>query len=576
MTASTPNGLLVKITEVDGAIAQATQASLQAALEQGEFWVERELDPLVLRGEPKLASGVKIEKRPRQGRRSPAVPMLEAGLPDKLVIDSEVVKGVRVKGTLDFGVGCGLDGGVGGSDWAWFEVGCKAWEEATLSIKGDRDALKLSKRIPVGYFPLQAVAIPVGPMVIVVIVDILVTIDLSGTVHLAFQYGASEKVTVTAGAKISLRHGLDHNGGVELEGKSEEIKAKASLNATSAANAELRASLFGVLGVSNGAFANLDFNASVDQTKYPSWTLSSNAGIYLKVFLGILGIEAYANLRYTLPKLLELSSANGNLPPPNSKPTIEIVSPTNGMTLVQGTNTVEAYATDEEDGKLPVEWFDSRDKVTVKGKGKVTLPFKTLGEHNISVSATDSAFDTTYHAVMVKVVKPKISMMINALTLSGNKIGIRTSSQVRFRHLGGLQDHHQLPRPAFLQEGEVVGLECHHSSWGRLQAQGDLGQGRYCRAQGGVHRPERLGGHRGTSGEGDRSPSTSGPEVQRHEGHRWWGDPGLSRRSGLPGSGDLLGLLPELPPSEGEAEIRLELLGSRTRRTAVVRWFVNH
>ena len=38
ITEATPSGLLVKVTEVDGTAVRAVQATLQDALEQGEFW----------------------------------------------------------------------------------------------------------------------------------------------------------------------------------------------------------------------------------------------------------------------------------------------------------------------------------------------------------------------------------------------------------------------------------------------------------------------------------------------------------------------------------------------------------
>jgi len=60
ITEETPNGLLVKVTGIDGNRVTAVQATLQDALVQGEFWVERAFTPDQLRGDPTLAPGVRI------------------------------------------------------------------------------------------------------------------------------------------------------------------------------------------------------------------------------------------------------------------------------------------------------------------------------------------------------------------------------------------------------------------------------------------------------------------------------------------------------------------------------------
>lgn len=192
ITKKTPNGLLVKVAAIEGKRVTAIQATLQDALVQGEFWVERAFGPDQLRGTPKLAPGVTITPHKASGLRRPlpgAVPAFDQlSLPGKLEIDTSPVSGVHLSGTLDFGAGCGLDGGVGGSDIAWMEISCQAWEAASLSVEASQTSPVSKKDIFLADFPLAGIVIPVGPVIVVVIVDILVTADLSGQVHVGMKY----------------------------------------------------------------------------------------------------------------------------------------------------------------------------------------------------------------------------------------------------------------------------------------------------------------------------------------------------------------------------------------------------
>ena len=72
VTKALPNGLLVKVTKVDGGTVLATEAALGDALEQGEFLVEKQFTAADIRGMA-LAPGVtatgRDRARGRKGRR---------------------------------------------------------------------------------------------------------------------------------------------------------------------------------------------------------------------------------------------------------------------------------------------------------------------------------------------------------------------------------------------------------------------------------------------------------------------------------------------------------------------------
>ncbi|HMT89999.1 MAG TPA: hypothetical protein PKC73_10200, partial [Dermatophilaceae bacterium] len=228
VTASTPNGLLVKVTEISGSTVNAVQATLQDALVQGEFWVEKELNATELRAAPTLAAGVTLTPpsttpkptpsgTPVTAHRRGAAPGFDViGIPGQLTLDAEPVSGVHLTGSLDFGAGCGLDGGVGGSDVAWVEVSCKAWEEASLVVTSTGSGPRHTERFFIADIPLVAIPIPIGPIVVVVVVDILITADIDGQVHVNLRYGGTEHAEGTGSLRFSIGHGLDPDGSVKV------------------------------------------------------------------------------------------------------------------------------------------------------------------------------------------------------------------------------------------------------------------------------------------------------------------------------------------------------------------------
>lgn len=420
VTASTPNGLLVKVTEMAGATVTGVQATLQDALAQGEFWVEQELDATTLRAAPTLATGVTLKAgspdgpalppgEPARGHRREAISTFDAiGIPGELSIDAEPVDGVHLSGSIDFGAGCGLDGGVGGSDIAWVEASCHAWEQATIALTSTGSGPRHTERFFIADVPLAAIPIPIGPLVVVVVIDILVTADLDGSVYVNLHYGGTERAELTGSLRFSLGHGLDHDGSVKVSAWPDANGVAASVEAKAVAVAELRLSAYGVLGFSVGADASLIFSGGPTQT--PRWQLRGNAGVFASIFLGIVGFELRAMIAYHL-KAPFLIASGGNAPP-----TITVTAPVDGSTISAGGLGVPltASAVDVEDGNLPVTWEDTTDHKTVKGSGTVSLPLSSVGVHTLKVTATDKDGAQASKIVTVTVKPPSLSISLAA------------------------------------------------------------------------------------------------------------------------------------------------------------------
>lgn len=419
ITPTTPNGLLVKVTGVAGTTVRGVQATLQDALTQGEFWVEKVFAPDELRGDPVLAPGVTMATRPtREGRRgAAAVPMFDlVSLPGELTLSIEPVDGVQLTGTIDFGAGCGLAGGVGGSSVAWMEIACNAWESASLHVAATKDGPATTERYTVALVPLAAFPIPIGPLVVVVVVDILVTVDLSGNVHVGLDYGGRQRTDVYGGLRFSLGHGLDHTGGVSTSGSSTSNALTQAASAGATGRAELRLSAYGVLGVGTGGDVSVLFTG--DPAKDPRWQVRGNAGVFIRMFLGLLGFELSASIRYSLKEPFEMGVWR------NSPPAITVKWPGKGEVIALGglVRKVEATAVDPEDGALPVTWTDLTTGATVSGSGPLDLALGQPGEHTLMVRAVDTHGAATEKAITVRVEAPSLTVELRPLRPDGTAL----------------------------------------------------------------------------------------------------------------------------------------------------------
>ncbi|MGM0386123.1 MAG: hypothetical protein ACQERF_09115 [Actinomycetota bacterium] len=423
ITSTTPNGLLVKVTAVEGTLVTGVQATLQDALVQGEFWEERVFSADELRGEPVLAPGVTMATRPTGGGGTAVVPTFDASLPGELTLEIEPVDGVKVTGTLDFGAGCGVAGGVGGSDIAWMEISCNAWESASLRVASTKDGPATAERYHVALIPLAGFPIPIGPIVVVVIVDILVTVDLSGNVHVGLDYGGRQRTEVYAGLRFSLGDGLDHTGGVSTTGSTTRNALTQAVSAAATGRAELRLSAYGVLGIGTGGDASVFFSG--DPAKDPRWQVRANAGIFIRMFLGMLGYELSAQLRYSLKEPFEIGTWK------NSPPVVTVVWPQDGEVVPLGglVRKVEATALDPEDGALPVTWTDLTTGATASGTGPLDLALGEPGTHALKVRAVDSHGAAKERTITITVQVPGLTIGLRLLRPDGTEMALPPSGR---------------------------------------------------------------------------------------------------------------------------------------------------
>jgi hypothetical protein len=335
------------------------------------------------------------------------------------------------------------------------EIGCQAWQSASLKVTAGKDGPVSSSRYPIGYFPLAVIPIPIGPLVLVVIVDILITVDLNGTVHVGMSYSGHEYAGVRGALRYSIADGLDHDGGVQTSGGGSGGTGK-DVSVSAVGRAELRLSLYGVIGISVGGDVSLNFSGGPHQN--PRWQLTGNAGITVKMFLGLFAWELSAYISYHLKQPFLIASG-GNAPPE-----LTLTWPKDGTVLTLTgllPRKVEATASDAEDGALPVTWHDAADNVTVEGKGPQSLPFSKLGPHLLTVSAVDSEGATAQTTLTVTVQAAALSLSLVPRRADGTTFGTTPPSGTA----GGVILVDAVPK-----SGQLMPPDCSTLTWSATNA----------------------------------------------------------------------------------------------------------
>jgi hypothetical protein len=444
VTQKTPHGLLVKVTAVRGTAVDAVQARLQDALQQGEFRVEKAFTVDDIVGDVKLSPGVtygKVTPGVLRGGQSGPGPlprsMLEASLKAPLSLDVEPVDGVKVSGSLDFGVGCGIDGGANASDLVWLELSCKAWQAASIKVSSTKDTFASNNRYPLAIIPIAVIPIPVGGLLVVVVtVTIEVTVDLNGAVNVNLSYEGQEKATVSTGFRASLLKGLDHTGAISANGSSGGVAALKDATVVAVGRAEVKAALYGVLGITAGA--ELTVRLTATPRNDPAWRITANAAIFAGVFLGALGYELRAVVRYHLKGEFEIGRQAGGA-------RVSISSPYNAKYPAGKGLILRAAGFDSSGQPTLVVWRDENDKVLGSGVDSDVVVYLPIGSHRLTATITDATGKKVSSVATPIIETPDLSVTLSATRLDGASLTGNVTVGTPFLVTGAISS--SLPQP---------------------------------------------------------------------------------------------------------------------------------
>ncbi|QEO10112.1 hypothetical protein [Protaetiibacter larvae] len=408
VTASTPAGLLARVTAIAGTTVQASEASLGDALVQGEFLVERAFGAADVVSTD-LADGVTLGVRPNAAGGAPGQPgtarAKEVGGSLPLTIDVDLVAGVHATGTVELGLTCGAYGGLTWQKFAghkvypngiYFDARCTASETASAAITVGSGST-IEARTELGAIDLSPISFWIGPVPVVLVPQLRLALTASGSIVAGMSFGASQHGSVTAG--IGYNDGFYAVKANSMEFGSESAAGSGRLSARLSLEASQALLLYGIVGPALVEDLSLSLEGKAAPEK-PVWCLTGGVdlGASLDVDLKIKHLRWGPESLYE--KSVDLSCAA------NQAPTIQLhvagaVYP--GVTGAAGPRFI-GDAMDLEDGALPIHWTSDRDGELGDSTNTVPLdvPGLSLGTHLITATATDLDGATTTATVTVK------------------------------------------------------------------------------------------------------------------------------------------------------------------------------
>lgn len=301
-------------------------------------------------------------------------------------------------------------------------------ENATLKLEGGLTRT-VTKEFLIGKAVLGSFTIPVVGVPLVFVAEVVVKLNLSGTVSAQLSYTLDQKLEITAG--VELKDGkFDPYTKFDNDISSSGIDVSLTAEAKATLSGELSVLLYGITGptLTAEAWAKLKFQVPGD----PTWKLTAGLDWFLGVKLDLFGlVDASWEKKLTG---IDWDVAESK----NTRPVIIVNAPVNEeeMTLVNELDSpiLEAYkvdfrvkAEDQQDGVncCQLSWYvdDLFLESTLAGSGHdptLLLPF-AHGRHNVKIVATDSDGATTTKRFNIRIKKCENS---TTYSVTGNKVCI--------------------------------------------------------------------------------------------------------------------------------------------------------
>ncbi|MBI4882642.1 MAG: hypothetical protein HY826_01150 [Actinobacteria bacterium] len=445
-----PNGLLAEVVAVaaeaaDGSVTvQAVEASLSDALEQGELVVEQDFTPADVRGET-LAPGVTAIPaaaglQSAGGGASRAFSPLSRGRVEGLafaysVDHTEIAPGVFADGSVAFDIGCGAYAGLTYEtvfgvpvypNGVAFEAKCGASQSGSIQITS-QVTQEVSSSAVIAELNLEPITFFVGPVPVVLVPRITVSVSASGKVMAEMSFGVSESFAAEVG--IRYNDGFETIKNFHKDFSGPVVTGSARLSAEAGVELSQSLLLYGLAGpqLSETLFAKL---VGAAPGAKPLWCLTGGlrAEASLSLDLGIKDLEWGPEELFTFGT--ELGCAG------NSAPTIALLAQDGAVFYPQSVTeppSFSATALDLEDGALPVSWSSSIDGdlgTTAPGQPLVATGL-SLGSQIITATTTDAEGLTATASVTVTAAAGNPSVTFSTKNSSGAWVPVTSISGVQ-------------------------------------------------------------------------------------------------------------------------------------------------
>jgi len=130
--------------------------------------------------------------------------LLGEGLDFHYGVDVSPIPGVRIQGEAHFSAGCGVDGGLTYwegivPDGAWFDASCHLDQAAKFDVSVSSGAAGLNGSYQLAKEILDVIYFQVGPVPVVIVPELVVSVQIDGTLAVNVSFGAEEHVTAGVG-----------------------------------------------------------------------------------------------------------------------------------------------------------------------------------------------------------------------------------------------------------------------------------------------------------------------------------------------------------------------------------------
>jgi hypothetical protein len=266
-----------------------------------------------------------------------------------------------------------------------FEASAGFDQQSDLKITGNLET-PIKKDIDLAEYSFDPIVFFIGPVPVVIVPKVTVSVGVDGQASVQFSYSANEKARLEVGARWTDANGWEDISGKDFFYSIGEPQVQGSVKVKGAVSMEGQLLLYDVAGPGLNTQLGLSFDAQVPRN--PFWTLSAfiSEDITFVVDLPVIGkIADYsANL---LEWSTELARSR------NSSPTITVLTDpvklelTNSIDLLPSDYSSIYKVSDLEDGRVTnVQVVSDRDgPITTR-----TYKFPSEGSRVITVTATDS------------------------------------------------------------------------------------------------------------------------------------------------------------------------------------------
>ncbi len=422
-----PSGLLQRVqsvtTQGDEVVVITRQATLAETFERAEFDERRNLDADDIQTMEPLAEGVTIEPLDSGLRTQRS----RVGQPFQLnfsqvLVDTDGDRDttndqIELNGDVTFGASFDAALKVGGFKLQRFLFAVNVDESINLEIEGDLDQADIEERKQVARINLNTIVFQVGPVPVVIKIDLVVSVGVDGTLTADIYTSASQSTSLRLGAEYT-----DDDGWSEINETSSNFEFQppqfnlTSVNARGYVRPQVEIKLYGVAGPFVFAEPYVRFVAELYTNPY--WELYG-------------GLEFGIGFVVTVPVLGEVASWEASVPAfeeeigesSNRAPTLEIISPDDGTTVTAGSDlNMMVSATDREQSTVRIIADDGTDSevVTSTEGEEVELEFTSLcqGARTYTITAEDDegATDVVQFSVVVENAVPEVELDPSTLT----------------------------------------------------------------------------------------------------------------------------------------------------------------